>query len=167
METAITALIIIAVLMLSIFALAERSLNAQATIAESTRQLQERAGERARTNLMPIGAKTTDSGNHVEVTLRNTGGTKLADFNQWDVILQYTDVANGYHVEWYSSDKWTEQIYLTTLPLAAEVFEPGILNPGEEMVMTINVSPGVRAGTANLATLVTPNGIRASAVFTN
>jgi len=167
METAITALIIIAVLMLSVLALAERSLTAQATIAESTRQLQERTGERARTNLMPLGARTVNSGNSVEVTLRNMGGTKLADFNQWDVFLQYTDVAASYHVEWYSSGKWTEQIYLTTTPLAAEVFEPGILNPGEEMVMTINVLPGVRAGTTNLATIVTPNGIRASAVFTN
>ena len=166
METAITALIIIAVLMLSVLALAERSLTAQATIAESTRQLQERTGERARTNLMPLGARTVNSGNSVEVILRNMGGTKLADFNQWDVFLQYTDVAASYHVEWYSSGKWTEQIYLTTTPLAAEVFEPGILNPGEEMVMTINVSPGVRAGTTNLATIVTPNGIRASAVFT-
>jgi hypothetical protein len=167
METAITALIIIAVLMLSVFALAERSLSAQATIAESTRQLQERAGERARTHLIPLGARTINSGNSVEVTLKNTGETKLADFNQWDVFLQYTDVTSGYHVEWYSPSKWTSQIYLSTTPLVIEVFEPGILNPGEEMVMTINVSPGVRVGTANLAAVVAPNGIRASAVFTN
>lgn len=166
METAITALIIIAVLMLSVFSLSERSLSAQATIAESSRQMQERVGERARTSLVTIGARTINSGNNVEVTLRNAGQTKLADFDRWDVLLQYTDAASGYHVDWYATNKWTRQIYLSTTPLAPEVFEPDILNPGEEVVVTVNVAPAVGAGTANLATIVTSNGIRASAVFT-
>jgi flagellar protein FlaF len=167
METAITALIVISVLMFSIFALSERSLSSQAALAESSRQMQERVGERARTSLATVEARTINSGNNVQVTLKNTGQTKLADFDQWDVFLQYTDAASGYHVDWYASNKWTQQIYLSTLPLTPEIFEPGILDPGEEMAVTVNVAPAVGTGTTNLATIVTFNGIRASAVFTN
>jgi hypothetical protein len=47
------------------------------------------------------------------------------------------------------------------------VIEPGIFDPGEEIVITVKVSPSVGAGTTNLAVIATPNGITASTVFTN
>jgi len=169
METAITALIIISILMLSVLALSERSLSAQATISEASGAMQERMGERARTDLAAMGAATTPGGDYVSVTLKNAGSTKLADFNRWDVILQYTDGAGGYHVTWYPySSKWTKTIYMDADMGVAEVVEPDILNPGEEMVVLVDVSPYlVGTGTTNLATLSVPNGIRASSVFTH
>jgi hypothetical protein len=45
------------------------------------------------------------------------------------------------------------------------VFEPGILNPGEEMTIQAKVSPTVGAGTTNWATVATPNGISLTAYF--
>jgi hypothetical protein len=47
------------------------------------------------------------------------------------------------------------------------VIEPGIFNPGEEMAITIKVSPKVGADSTNLAVIATPNGIIATRVFTN
>jgi len=167
METVITGLIIIGVLVLSVLGLAESSLSAQAQIAEATRTMQERAQERARTDLAPVNATTTVLGDYVEITLRNTGDTKLADFEQWDVILRYTDSLGGYHVEWYGyPTQWTSQIYQTTSPVTPEVIDPGILNPGEEIVVQVHVSPGVGTGTTNLASVSTLNGVTASTVFT-
>ena len=49
----------------------------------------------------------------------------------------------------------------------AEVLEPGILNPSEEMVLLTSVSPNVGIGTDNVVTVSTSRGIAASLVFSN
>ena len=158
METIIPALIIITLLLLTTLTISEQSLASQEAVSESYREMQERLEERARTDLTPVGAETISAGSVVSMTLRNDGDTKLADFDRWDVILQY-----GGNAEWYpygSGDEyWTRTIN--------EACEPGILNPGEEMTIWVWVSPPVGSPTTNLATIVTPNGISASTFFTN
>ncbi|MBI5302723.1 MAG: hypothetical protein HY868_11340 [Chloroflexi bacterium] len=169
METAITGLIIIGLLILVVVGVTTTALTTQASLAESSRVMQERAGERVRTNVSPLNATTSAGGDYVYVTFKNIGTTKLTDFNRWDVILQYTGSGTG-QVRWYpygaGANHWTEQIYQIASPPTAETFEPGVLNPGEELVVTVNVSPVVDASTINLATVSTPNGISASMVFT-
>jgi hypothetical protein len=170
METVITTIIIVGVLVLAIVGLAQSSLSAQTSIAQSSGAMQERAGDRARTNLLSLYGRTTPLGDYVELTLRNSGSTKLSNFNQWDVVLQYSDGAST-QVKWYpygsAVNQWNQQIYLTASPPVAEVFEPGIFNPGEEMVITVGVSPKVGTGTTNIAVVATPNGITASTVYTH
>lgn len=167
MENVITALIIIGLLVLVILGLSERALTAQAALLEASRLVQERTADRARTDLAPLAATTTVFGDYVEVTLKNTGNTKLADFERWDVILRYIDGSGGNHVEWYGYPlQWTKQIFQIASTATPEVFDPGILNPGEEIVLQIQVFPAVGSGTTNQATVATPNGITASAVFT-
>jgi len=174
METAITALIVISLLVLSILMVTERSLSAQASFSESLRQMQDGIEERSRTSITPIKAETKADGATLEITLENTGNTKLADFRQWDVILEY-DTGGGWQTRWYSytasspapANQWTvANIYLSAATLTHEIFEPNIFNPGEEMVIQVSVSPAVGLSTANWATLATPNGISASTVFT-
>lgn len=170
METAISALIVIALIILAIVGLSQQSISAQTSIAQATGLLQERAGDRARTTLTALSAQTTPLGDYVQMTLKNAGSTKLADFNQWDVILQYSDGVNNY-ARWYAFgnglNQWNEQLYQTVSPPVAEAINPGILDPGEEMVVTINVSPSVGMGTSNLAVVAAPNGIVASTVFSH
>ena len=172
METAITALIVISLLVLSVLMVTERSLSAQASFSESLRQMQAGIEERSRTGVTPIKAETKADGATVEITLKNTGNAKLADFGRWDVILEYTGGGN-WQTRWYSytaslaSNQWTVAgIYLSAATPTAEVFEPNIFNPGEEMVIQVSVSPGVGSSTTNRATIATPNGISASTVFT-
>ncbi len=91
--------------------------------------------------------------------------TKLADFDQWDVIVQY-DSDGGNVVEWLSYNpgetlmggEWDKDI--------GDVFEPGIFNPREVMTITLVVASSIGQPSTNLATIATPNGISASAVFT-
>jgi len=169
METAITGLIIIGLLILVVVGLTTTALTTQANLAEASRTMQERAGERVRTNISPLNATTSAGGDNVYVILKNIGTTKLTDFNQWDVILQYTGGGTT-QVSWYpyggGANQWSAQIYQLVNPPTAETFEPGVLNPGEELVVTVNVAPVVDASTINLATVSTPNGISASTVFT-
>jgi len=173
METAITALIVISILILSMLGLSERSLLAQATISEASRQMQERVGEMSRTNLSPIAARTL-SADSVEVTVRNTGNTRLADFNLWDVIVEYDAGGGAWQRGWFIytaaaplSNQWTVAgIYVNAALLTPEAFERNIFDPGEEMVIRVKVSPPMGSGTTNQVTLATPNGIRASTIFT-
>lgn len=171
METAITTVILIALLIVSVVGLSQFALSAQATVADSSRQMQERVGERARTSITPLSANTTALGDSVQLTLKNAGSTKLADFDQWDVILQYSDGTNQ-QIRWYPNGAGLNQwqvtgIYQSTSPSVPEVVDPSIFDPGEEMVITVSVSPTVAASTTNLATVATPNGITASTVFTH
>lgn len=170
METVISALIVIALLILTVMGLAQASITAQATIAQSSGAMQERVGERARTGIAPLNAQATPLGapaSTVQITLKNTGTTKLSDFNQWDVILQYSDGVSN-QVKWYPGlDTWANTIYLSAATLTPEVYDPGILNPNEEMIATLTVTPSIGVGTTNLAVVSTPNGIIATTVFTH
>jgi len=168
METAITGLIVITVLLLAMLTLSHSFLSSQDAILESWRGMEERLGERARTDVSPLEAKTLPGGGTVEVTLKNEGDTKLADFDRWDVILQY----QSGDVQWYPKGSgantwWVEGIYLDYSEGTSEVFDLNILNPEEEIVIQITVSPSVGSPTTNLATIATPNGISASTFFTH
>ena len=104
----------------------------------------------------------------MEVTLKNEGNTKLADFDRWDVILQ----CESGDVQWYpygaGDNTWgVGGIYLDYSEGTGEVFDLNILNPGEEMVIWVSISPAVGSPTINTATIATPNGISASTVFTH
>ena len=128
-------------------------------------------GERTRTELSSVEASTKATGDTVEVILGNVGSTKLADFDQWDVILQYTDTGSVYRTRWYAygagDNTWTVSgIYLDASASTAEVIDPDILNPGEEIVIWVSVDPSVKLSTTNYATVATPNGITATTVFT-
>jgi hypothetical protein len=165
MENAITGLIIIGVLVLAILGLTQSSLATQAAMAEATRLMQTRLTEQARTNLTALSASTSGIGNTVYITVKNTGTTKLADFEHWDVIVQYADTLGTLHLEWSPYGEWTQQIYASA-PLTLEQIEPNILDPGEEMVISAPVAFTVGPDTTDQATVATPNGIVVTAVFT-
>ena len=171
METAIAVLIILTVVLFGALTIVQVYLSSQDVILESWREMEERRGERSRTQISPVGAETINE-TKVEVILENTGDTKLADFDQWDVIVQYDSLTEGNVVEWLSynyiekggvsSGEWSndkgEDI--------GDIFEPGIFNPREVMTITLVVASSIGQPSTNLATIATPNGISASAVFT-
>ncbi len=167
MENVIAALIIIGLIIFAAVGLSERSFSTQSALAEASQVMQERVAERARTGLTAATAVTT--GNMVQVTLKNTGQIKLADWAHWDVILEYSN-GSGRQLKWFpygTTGGWAKQIYMTTAPLVDEAIEPGILNPDEYLVIQVDVtSDPVGTGTTNLATVTTPNGVTATAIFT-
>jgi flagellar protein FlaF len=169
METAITSAILITVLILAVVGLSSHVFATQAAISDASMTMQEREAERMRTGITPLAAGTF-TGTSVELTLKNTGSTKLTDFDKWDVILQYSDGFNTL-TSWYpygtGVNQWQQQLFTTAFPPAPEVIEPGIFNPGEEMVVTINVSPAVGLFTTNMVAVSTPNGVTTSSVFTH
>lgn len=168
MENALTGLIVTTILLLAVLTMGQSYLTTQSAILESWREMEERLGERARTSLSPVQAETSLGGTSVAVTVRNDGSTKLADFDRWDVIVQYHEVGGGYIQRWLpydelgSDNSWLVNFSAGTMDLT----EPRILNPGERMVIQITLYPAVAMTTTNWVTIATPNGISASTVFT-
>ncbi|MFH1003283.1 MAG: hypothetical protein V1780_03985, partial [Chloroflexota bacterium] len=127
-----------------------------------------------RTELTALSAGISiDFGGNLAISLRNSGQTKLADFDRWDVIVQYNDDIGNYYIRWLpyyaeapASNGWTVHgIYLDAASEAPAPFDPGILNPGEEIVLEARLNPAVGTLTTNQVTVSTPNGIPVSVSF--
>ncbi len=172
METAIVALIAMALMVLGGVTMSQGFLSSADTTTAGLEEMSETAGEIMRTELSILSA-TQPAADTLEVTLRNSGQTKLANFARWDIIVQYYDGGASYYVKWLDhtegalgNDEWKKTgIYLDAGTSNPEVFEPGILNPGEEIVIEAKLDPSVGQGTTNLVVVSTPNGIPVSISF--
>lgn len=172
MESAIVALICIALVVVGGMTLSQGFLSSMDTSSAGLEEMSERAGEIMRTEVSPLNA-VQPSADSVQVTLVNSGQTKLGNFESWDVIVQYFDADGMYHVKWLpytagtpGDNEWTKAgIYLDAGSGTAEAFEPGIVNPREELVIEARLNPPVGEDTANLMVITTPNGVAVSAPF--
>jgi hypothetical protein len=125
-----------------------------------------------RTELTPISTNITllPGPDPLEIVLENTGQTKMADFAKWDVIVQYTDNATVYHIEWLPYTEGTAGTYewevgWIRLNGQPEQFEPNVLNPGEQMMIKTWLDPSVGENTTNMVVISTPSGITSSTYF--
>jgi hypothetical protein len=165
METTITGLIVISLLLIAVVTIGYAYFSAQSAMVVSFQEMSERLGDRARTNIVPQSATTLLLGTRVELTLKNEGATKLADFQRWDVIVQRQGDAPLWVPYGSGANYWTYQLYLMA-PDVPEVIEPDILNTGEEMVMQVSLATPIGEGSTNTISIATPNGICASTIFT-
>lgn len=145
--------------------------------ATSWKQMGERDTAILRTELSQMAQTPAGEGcgglSTTYVTIANTGMTKLADYDEWDVIIQYQDTGGGRWVKWLpynpsspGDNEWgIFGIYLDETAGKPEMFEPGILNPGEEIKITVKLNPAIGDNTTNLMTVSTPNGVSASVHF--
>jgi hypothetical protein len=183
MEAAISSLILFTVGIFAALTISHTFLETQDSLWASEQGRQEETLERDRTEIEITGAETLSAGAIVRVKVRNSGHVKLADFEHWDVVVQYYSdplfeeipdtYPDIYNVKWlpYTAEnpddlQWTVSgIYVDADVMTPEVFEPGILNPDEEMVIQARLEPTVAMTTTNLITINTQNGIGASSHF--
>lgn len=174
METVLTAFLVITILLFAVLTLFQAQLAAQDTLQIAWQEMEERTGDQARTDLTSLAAATKSSGSIIEITLRNDGDTRLTDFEQWDVIVQYYTASSKYQVAWLpfvigepAHSEWMVLgIYQDAAAATSEMYEPDILNPGEQILLRLRVNPPVGPNSSNLATIAAPNGVTVSAAFT-
>lgn len=129
-------------------------------------------GEMTRTDLDILRAAKLSWADYLRVTVENSGQVKLASFDKWDFIVNYIDNVGTLHSTWlpYSDDaptgnEWQKARLGLDGPI--EFFEPGILNPGEEMVALIHLDPASGNGTSGSVSIAAPNGVYTSFPFLN
>lgn len=174
MESIISAFIIVTIIIFAALTLFQAAITAQDDLQVAWQEMAVRQTELAHTDLSLVNTETKSSGAVVEITLRNDGDTKLADFENWDLIAQTYSASDNYAITWLpytlgepNSNEWSVAgIYLDAGSLEAEQYEPDILNPGEELLLRLRVLPPVGVGNTNMITLATDNGFHTSILFT-
>ncbi len=172
METVLISIICIA---LMVFGGMTMSQGFMTSVDASTAGLSE-IGERTeiitRTELTPMSTNITllPGADPLDIVLKNTGQTKMADFDKWDVIVQYYDGSGNYCVEWLpynpgGAGTYEWEVGWIRLDGEAELFEPNVLNPGEEIMIRTWLDPSVGAGTTNMVVISTPSGVTCSTYF--
>jgi hypothetical protein len=166
METAIVSIICIALIAFGGMTMSRGFITSVDTSTTGLDAVGQRNETIMRTEIKPLSA-ILPSGDTLEITLENSGQTRLADFDKWDVIVQYYDSTSTYHIVWLpytqeslGDNQW--QVAWIRINGAAEVFEPNVLNPKEQMLIRAKLNPPVGAGTTNMAVVSTPCGITAS-----
>ena len=161
------------VFLVGVVTLTENSLRSEGTLAQSWLDLEQRTQERAQTRLSNMEESSCD-GSNVYLVLVNDGGVAVADFDDWDVVIQYYSAGSAYQVKWLSYDgtppqadnTWAvEGIYRDASGSLAEIYEEGILNVGEELKLQIKVAPAVESSSRGVVTVSTPNGVTAWVLF--
>ena len=172
METAIVSLICIALMVFGGMTMSRGFFTSVDSSATGLEEIGSRNEQIMRTELSPVSTSLTlvYGPDPLEVTLENTGQIKLADFDKWDVIVQYYDSDGNYCTEWLPYTEGTAGTYewevlWIRLNGQAEVYEPDVLNPGEQMRIRTWLYPSVGDDTTNMVVISTPNGVTASAAF--
>jgi hypothetical protein len=169
METAVVSLICIALVVFGGMTMSQGFLTSVDASTTGLEEIGQRDETIMRTELSSVGT-SQPTANTLEITLENSGQTRLADFNKWDVIVQYYDGAGTYYTKWLpytegtlGDNEW--EVVWIQLNGAAEVYEPNVLNPEEQIKIRAQLNPSVGAGTTNMVVVATPNGIPVSTYF--
>lgn len=109
-------------------------------------------------------------GGTLELAVQNIGQKALSSFDNWDTIVEYADGSTSYITYKESgtleNNEWTTAgIFITNSGLE-EVFDPGILNPEEELIILINMYPQISIGDTVRVTVATPGGIISQCMVT-
>jgi len=167
MEMLIAVMVSIALIVLGGMTMSQGFITSVDSTALSVEDITATEGETMRTGLSLLSARSLGQDAVVEVTLRNSGQLKLASFSKWDIIVHYYDANGIYYTKWLpyteetlGDDEWQKTgIYLDAGDKTPEAFEPGILNPGEEMEIEAKLNPPPSNGTTVDAMVCTPNGV--------
>jgi hypothetical protein len=169
METAIVSLLCIALVVFGGMTMSQGFMTSVDASTTGLEEIGQRDENLMRTELSSVSASQPAS-NILEITLENSGQTKLADFNKWDVIVQYSDGTGNYYSRWLpyteetlGDNEW--EVVWIRLGEEAEVFEPNVLNPEEQVKIRAQLAPPVGAGTTNMVVVATANGIPVSTYF--
>lgn len=139
---------------------------------QSWKQMVEITREVSRTDIDIINANYTAP--YAKVMVHNCGKLHIAQFEHWDVFVQYYDGDNTMYIDSLSYtannnpsvNEWTvAAIYTDTNLINQEIYEPDIINPGEVAWLKLNLNPQPGGSTTNLVTISSPNGITASRQF--
>ena len=172
MSNAISTLMMIALMLATVSFLAQGSFTAMAQLSDAWTVREERRIVDARTSITSNGVSYATPS--VDVTVRNNGAESVRGFSKWDVLVQYYEADGTFHSKWVphtsatapGDDQWTVTgIYLDAATLKAETTQPGILDPLEELILRVTVSPAADATANNRIVIGTSSGITLSAPF--
>jgi len=162
METIFVSLISIILIIASSMTLTINWMKSTDKVATSWRQMVTQSIEISKTSITALPPQSYHDG-VLQIYVANNGQTSLSDFDKWDVIVEYQSGESTYLS--YSSEQppgdnhWTVSGILSSNG-GPEVFNPNILDPGEQLVITFIPSDELAMGQSCRITISTPNGVK-------
>ena len=170
------ALFAVMIILVAMAGYATSSVDSQDKITLSVKAMRDKTGEISRTSISSLGTLVI-SNSRLDFTLINDGQSQLRQISDWDVVVWYEGASGaGLQIEWLtytvsatpSAGEWTlSGIYEDAGTLDPEVYQPGIVNPDEELIIRIELGPAAATSSSNTVTLAVEQGVAVTAVFTN
>lgn len=173
METAIVSIICIALVVFGGMTMSNGFITTLDTGTAGIEEVGERNNEIMRTELTPVSTNITliPGADPLEIVLENSGQTKIANFEKWDIFVHYFDDGGDYLVQWLpyvngAKDPYEWDVGWIKLNGQPEIFDPDVLNPGEQIMIKTLLEPSVGVNTTNMIVISTPSGVTCSTYFT-
>ncbi len=168
METILVSVVSMALIIISTLAVTVSTFQSANRMADAWKTMEARSSSIGQTEIR-VSAPPDYAGGIIDLMVANEGHTNLSDFSGWDVILQY-QAGDSTYLSYAAggapaAGQWTVNGIRVTGG-SPEVFDPGILNPGEVMTISINPDPAVPQGEMARMTVATPNGITSQGYVT-
>lgn len=166
MDTILVAIVVIVLVIMSVLTMTFSLFQSADNLSDAWKDMEAQSVSISDTEISATG---NYSGGAINIAVENEGRTNLYEYPGWDVIIQYQS-GQASHLayeetyppgsgEWSISDIVMEDE-------SPEIFDPGILNPGE--IMNIAANPVVDLGVGETARIVvsTPNGVTSQCFVT-
>lgn len=162
METIFISLVSMALIIISSVTMAVSTMQSNDKVAASWKQMETQSIEIMRTSIVAQPSSNYNGG-PISITVQNDGQTNLSDFAEWDVIVQYESGGVSYLTYSESSSPgnngWTVLGIYSSGETPA-IFDPGVLDSGEQMILSVKLNPELSSGQSCRITISTPNGVK-------
>ena len=162
METILVSLVSLALIIVASVTMAINTMQSSSKIADSWKNMETQSANINRTDIAAT-APTHYAGGAIDLTVKNDGQTNLSDFPKWDVIVQYQSGNVTYltfnPVYPPANNQWTVKGIYSSAG-TPEIFDYNVLNPSEQMTLTIVLNPELSSGQACRITISTSNGVK-------
>jgi hypothetical protein len=161
LETIIVSIVSMALIIISTLTVTTATLSSASKIADAWKTMEQNSTLVRQTEIHIIPPQSYSEG-LIELVIENEGNNNLSNFASWDFIVQPQSQSSEYLSYSTSTSLETGQWRVTGIFVnngLPEVFDPGILNPGESMKVTINPNYQIQPGEMTRVIVSTPNGI--------
>lgn len=157
METALTSLFALVVMLVGVTTTFAASDNAMNGAAESLREMTAHSEERLSTRVEVTGVTVDGSGQLLTVTAMNIGQRMITAFNRIDVIVEYRDESGTSVLQSLTyTDGAAAPGQWAALSISDDAFNPRLLDPGESLVISAHLPSVMAAGVPGNLTVVAP-----------
>lgn len=176
MTNAITALLAVAVLLWGVGTFTQTIVSQTNRSVAAWQQSEQSMLARRDTDIKVdwVNATSSSATSSISVLIDNTGTQSLSQFSSWDFIFRYFDQSNQLHVAYVTytdsstlaNNQWNMQgIYQNEATGTREVIQPGIFDPGEQMLVDVQLSTSISTNKVNAVAIATTSGMTTLTAF--
>ncbi len=168
MESILVCFVSLALIIVSTVTMTINTVQSAARLSDTWKVMNQQAISVRRTEIVSLPPANYYGGT-IDLTVKNAGQENLNDFAHWDVIMEKQGSGAVYLTYSASyppgSNQWAVKgIYISDA--VPEVFDLNILNPGEQVVVSVNPASQIGVGETLKLTLSTSDGITSQCYVT-